>query len=247
MTKSPEHSGLFGLITLLKFASQLYTTMMENLLFKKLQIKPGFKVAVWNAPPQVASIFNHIPANISLSYQMQDHCNAYLVFSISKAEMLSTLKAIIGNINEQSIVWILYPKAKSTLAADLNLMQSWDDLKLFGLAPCASAAINDIWTAIRVKPISHQKKSGVGNAEITKNEYGDYIDVVNKIVKLPKYLKDVLAKQPEALDFYQKLAYSHQKEYVLWILTAKQEKTRLDRIAKMITKLLEKKKNPTEK
>jgi uncharacterized protein YdeI (YjbR/CyaY-like superfamily) len=33
----------------------------------------------------------------------------------------------------------------------------------------------------------------------------------------------------------------------LWILTAKQEKTRQDRLAKMVTMLIGKKKNPADK
>ncbi len=110
-----------------------------------------------------------------------------------------------------------------------------------------SAAVNEIWTAIRVKPADSRKKSGVGNAEIANNEYGNYIDVANKTVTLPTYLKEALSKQPSALAFYEQLAYSHRKEYVLWIITAKQEKTKQDRINKMIEKLLERKKNPAEK
>jgi uncharacterized protein YdeI (YjbR/CyaY-like superfamily) len=43
------------------------------------------------------------------------------------------------------------------------------------------------------------------------------------------------------------LAWSHKKEYVLWILTVKQEKTIISRIQKMIELLIDKKKNPCDK
>jgi uncharacterized protein YdeI (YjbR/CyaY-like superfamily) len=49
------------------------------------------------------------------------------------------------------------------------------------------------------------------------------------------------------MSFYEELSYTNKKEYVLWILTAKQEKTRQDRITKMVQKLLEGMKNPTQK
>ncbi|WP_113661176.1 YdeI/OmpD-associated family protein [Pedobacter nanyangensis] len=220
---------------------------MENQLLKKLQIKPGFKVSVINAPENAAAILGDIPPSISLNYGISSKQDGYLIFAITKADMFAALNAIEKSINDKTITWIFYPKAKTPLAADLNLMQSWDDLVKLNLAPCGSAAVNEIWTGIRIKTAASQKKSGVGNAEIAHNDYGKYIDVANKTVALPADLQAALAKQPEALTYYETLAYSHRKEYVLWVITAKQEKTRTDRIHKMIDKLLSKKKNPGEK
>lgn len=220
---------------------------MENLFLKKLQIKPEFKVSVINAPENAAAIFGDIPPTVEFSYKIKQHHEAYLIFAITKADMFDALKAIEKSITDKSIVWIFYPKAKTPLAADLNLMQSWDDLTKLDLAPCGSAAVNETWTGIRIKTAASQKKSGVGNAEISKNEYGKYIDITNKTVTLPEDLKQALTVHPSALTYYEQLAYSHKKEYVLWVITAKQEKTRLDRINKMIDKLLKKKKNPAEK
>ena len=220
---------------------------MENQFLKKLQIKPGFKVSVINAPENAAAIFNQIPASIEFDYQVKPNNNAYLIFAITKADMFAALKEIEKSIGDKTIVWVFYPKAKTALAADLNLMQSWEDLTKLGLAPCGSAAVNEIWTGIRIKPASSQKKSGVGNVEIAKSEYGEFIDVANKLVKLPEDVKQALSAQATALAYYESLAYSHRKEYVLWVITAKQEKTRTDRINKMVEKLLSGKKNPAEK
>lgn len=220
---------------------------MENQFLKKLQLKPGFKASVINAPENASTIFGDIPTEITFSNDIQQQQEAYLIFAITKADMFAALKAIEKSIADKTIVWIFYPKAKTPLAADLNLMQSWEDLTKLNLAPCGSAAVNEIWTGIRIKTAASQKRSGVGNAEIANNEYGQYIDVANKIVTLPEDLKIALTAQPDALAYYEMLAYSHRKEYVLWVITAKQEKTRTDRIHKMIEKLLSKKKNPAEK
>lgn len=220
---------------------------MENLFLKKLQIKPDFKVSIINAPENAAAIFGEIPVSVAFSYGFETEHDAYLLFAITKAEMLAQLETIKASMTEKTIAWVFYPKAKTALAADLNLMQSWDDLTTLNLAPCGSAAVNEIWTGIRIKPANSQKKSGVGNAEIAKNDYGKYIDVANKIITLPEDLKGALLAHPTAFQYYEQLAYSHRKEYVLWIVTAKQEKTRTDRINKMIEKLLAKKKNPAAK
>ncbi|RYG20532.1 MAG: hypothetical protein EOO07_04695 [Chitinophagaceae bacterium] len=220
---------------------------MENLLLKKLQIKAGFSVAVVNAPTNFKDIIGNIPGDITFLFDSSPGSDALLVFSVTKAALISALERQHQYIDKQTITWIMYPKAKTKLASDLNLMQSWEDLKQFNLAPCASAAIDSIWTAIRIKPVDAQKKSGVGNTEIKQNAYGSYIDVTSKTVRLPDDLKAALALNILALKFYEQLSYSNRKEYVLWILTAKQDKTRAERIHKTIEKLLTFKKNPNEK
>ena len=220
---------------------------MENHFLKKLQIKTGFNVSIVNAPANAATIFVDIPAEVEINYETKQASDAYLLFAITKADLFATLEAIEKSITAKTVVWIFYPKAKTALAADLNLMQSWKDLSNYKLSPCGSVAVDEIWTGLRIKPASSQKRSGVGNAEIANNEYGKYVDVANKVVTLPEDLKMALSAHPTALAFYEKLAYSHRKEYVLWIVTAKQEKTRLDRIQKMMEKLLARKKNPSEK
>jgi hypothetical protein len=218
--------------------------LMENLLLKKLQVKPGFKVDVFNAPADFKSIIGTVPVDISITYETANATDALLIFAITKADMKTVLDLVYLQIDLKLICWIIYPKSKSKLASDLNLMKSWDDLKLYNLTPCASAAINETWTALRIKPNEAKKKSGLGNTEIKVGAYGEFIDVANKKVTLPPEVKAELSKIPQALRNFEKLAYSHQKEYVLWILSAKQEKTRLSRLEKMLEMLSNGKKNP---
>lgn len=218
---------------------------MENLLFKKLQIKSGFKVKVLNKPENFSLIVGNPPSDIEFSFDDQSTFDCLLIFAITKADLWNTLHT--ETIGMKTICWIFYPKAKSKLASDLNLMQSWEDLKTFNLTPCGSAAIDETWTALRIKPETEVKRSGLGNTEIAKSNYGNYIDIVNKIITLPEDLAFELHKNTKAFEFYQQLSYSNRKEYVLWLLSAKQEKTRLDRVAKTIDKLVAGKKNPTEK
>lgn len=218
---------------------------MENQLLKKLQIKTGFKVKVVNAPENLPAIIGNIPADIAISFNKEIEFDGLLIFAITKADLIAMLKS--ETIGIKTICWIFYPKAKSKLASDLNLMQNWEGLKEFSLTPCGSAAIDETWTAIRIKPVSEMKRSGLGNTEIAKSDYGNYIDVANKIINLPEDLEIELQKQASAFDFYHGLSYSNRKEYVLWVLSAKQEKTRIDRIAKSVEKLSAGKKNPSEK
>ncbi|MDQ7948289.1 MAG: YdeI/OmpD-associated family protein [Pedobacter sp.] len=219
---------------------------MDNLLLKKLQIKSGFKMAVINGPANFDEIIGPL-TDVQFQKEVRHDIQALLIFATTKAALNQILAQHQAIFTDKLICWIIYPKAKTELAGDLNLMQSWEDLKYYELTPCASAAIDRTWTALRVKPIGEVKKSGLGNAEIKTSDYGEFIDVNAKTVKLPSALYDELSVQPTALANFEALSYSNKKEYVLWFLSAKQEKTKLERLQKTVEKLLSGKKNPSEK
>lgn len=220
---------------------------MENPFLKKLQIRPNFTVKVVDPPENASAIFGEIPHDIYIQYNNPEVFNALITFSTSKKQLDLQIESNLSRINAKSIFWVFMPKKNSKIHSDLDLMKTWKELEVFGLAPCASASINETWTALRLKLISEVKPSGMRNDHIKTNEYGDYIDPENKIVKLPLDLAEALTPHPMALNYFNQLAYSHKKEYVLWILSAKQDKTRQARIEKALDMLQNGKKNPSVK
>jgi uncharacterized protein YdeI (YjbR/CyaY-like superfamily) len=127
------------------------------------------------------------------------------------------------------------------------MMGSWDELTNTGLRCVTSVSVNEIWTALRFKPVELTKLSESRNDNIRKNEYSDYIDIDNKQIILPADMVEALGQNQSAMSFYQGLSYSNKKEYVVWILSAKQEKTRSERLIKTVEKLSAGKKNPADK
>ncbi|GAC1311099.1 MAG: hypothetical protein NVSMB24_29780 [Mucilaginibacter sp.] len=127
------------------------------------------------------------------------------------------------------------------------MMGNWDEPAKYGLNPVAAASVNDVWTAIRLKPIGQSKVSDTRNDALKENAYGLYIDVENRQITLPPEMKIILEKSATAIAFYQTLSFANKREYVVWILTAKQEKTKAERLTKLVDKLLAKKRNPVEK
>lgn len=63
------------------------------------------------------------------------------------------------------------------------------------------------------------------------------LDDQPRVVELPDDLKEKLEANPDALENFNKLSYSHQKEYVRSIIDSKREETRLNRIKKLLEKL----------
>lgn len=218
-----------------------------NALAKKLQIKPNSRWLIQNAPEGYPDSLLPLPDNAELVFNTDGSFNGVQLFVTNSEELLSELKLITPQLKADTVFWIIYPKKNSGIQTDLEMMSSWDAPAQYGLRPVASAAINNVWTALRFKPVEAVKVSEGRNEAVKSNEFGAYIDVDNKTVTLPYYIKEALEQYPETLNYFQSLAYSHKKEYVLWILTAKQEKTRQDRLVKMVEMLQNKKKNPSDK
>lgn len=62
-------------------------------------------------------------------------------------------------------------------------------------------------------------------------------DTEPRLIEIPKDLMKELKKDKEARTFFDKLSYTHQKEYVRWVEEAKKEETRQNRIVKTMEML----------
>ena len=69
---------------------------------------------------------------------------------------------------------------------------------------------------------------------------GDTVEVVleedseERVVQVPEDLTQALADNPLAQDYFNKLSYTHKKEYVQWVEDAKRLETRQHRVNKVI-------------
>lgn len=219
--------------------------MSINALTKKLLIKPGKSVLLVNSPEHYARLLEPLPGNVRISYEARGNYDIIQLFVLNNSELRKELKNLQSYFQADTIIWIAYPKKTSGMITDLGMMNSWEETSKYSLRPVASVAINETWTALRFRPNDQIKNSDVSNSSIRVNELSKYIDVDKRIITLPPELSKKL--NPQAADFFKSLSYTNKKEYVTWILTAKQEKTRTDRILKSAEKLSAAKKNPSEK
>lgn len=65
------------------------------------------------------------------------------------------------------------------------------------------------------------------------------LDDKNREVSIPEDVQSSFSQNQTALEKFQKLSYTHQKEYLDWIEDAKRAETRENRIKKMIDRLTE--------
>jgi len=126
-------------------------------------------------------------------------------------------------------------------------MGDWNEMIAYKLKGVSSISVSEKWACSRLRPEGQSKQSGTGKDEIRKSDYAAYIDVDTRSITLPIYIKHLLKDTPEAFNAFQELSYSNKKDYLLLIFTAKQEKTRNERLASFIKKLVDGKNNPYEK
>lgn len=65
-------------------------------------------------------------------------------------------------------------------------------------------------------------------------------DLEERIIELPEILLNFFKKEKKLKAVFDKLSYTHQKEYVVWISSAKKEETLQNRLIKFKELLLEK-------
>ena len=214
---------------------------------KKLLVKPGKSWLFYNAPGHYLSAIEPLPEDVSVSFEPTAAVDGIQLFVIDRADLVERLKIIAPLLKPDTIFWVTYPKKASGIKTDLEMTKSWDGLTMYGLRPVAAVGIDDNWTALRVRPGEQTKVSEFCNEEIEKNDHSQYIDLANRKIIPPPEMQAVLAKSTAAMAFFESLSFTNKKEYVVWILSAKQEKTKIDRLEKLTEKLLGGKKNPSEK
>jgi len=210
-------------------------------------MKPGHYWLLYNAPTHYLNLLEPLPEGAAISYSTNGNFDGIQLFVKDSHELAQSLKIVMPLLQPGSVFWITYPKKSSGIKSDLEMTKSWDELDKYNYGAVTAAAINETWTALRFKPKELTKTSDTCNSEIKQNEYSTWIDVDNKTVRLPDWIKAVLQKSAQALANYENLSYSNRKEYVLWVLTGKQEKTKQERLVKLVEKLEAGKKNPSER
>jgi hypothetical protein len=67
------------------------------------------------------------------------------------------------------------------------------------------------------------------------------LDKASRIVKVPKDFAKILQESPQAKEIFDAMSYSHRREYIEWITSAKLEETRKRRMGQAVEQIRSKK------
>lgn len=116
-------------------------------LASKLQIKAGQTVALVGAPEGLTLPF---PEGCSAAPDPAG-ADAVIAFIRRSDEVADRARAAIDAGRDDRLAWVAYPKA-GNLGTDLNRDRLRDVLLTCGVQPVRQVAIDDVWSALRVRP-----------------------------------------------------------------------------------------------
>ncbi|MFN0031162.1 MAG: YdeI/OmpD-associated family protein [Flavobacteriales bacterium] len=212
-------------------------------LHKKLKLKEGEKILVLNKPLGFDAAMNPLPEGCSVHATQLRNADVVFCFVANKKELKSMESKMLSNLNEQNKLWVAYPKGSSGMQTDLTRDNGWENLmNRSNLSFVAFISFDDVWSifCIRIKTEADKRKE----AKPRVREIVKYADSATKTITLPDDMKWALKENIKASALFDNLAFSHRREYVEWVVTAKREETRTKRINGTIEMLLRGQKNP---
>ena len=156
--------------------------------------------------------------------------------------MEKELKKVLPLIKDDVVCWIYYPKGTSKIQTNLTRDKGWDALLKEDLQWVSLISFDETWSAFGMRKKTGKDKKKESNPK--ERPIFEYADSKTKTIRLPDDLADALKKNKKLESFFNNLAFSHKKEYVEWIVTAKREETRKERIKGTLERLEKKWKNP---
>ena len=118
-------------------------------LAKKLHAKPGMTMCVVDAPAGYQLALGNLAGVTQLKAPMGE-LDILQVFVTRKAQLDKRLPALKSAMTGKSALWVCYPKANG-LGTDLNRDILRLGLAERGLTAVAQIAIDDVWSALRLK------------------------------------------------------------------------------------------------
>lgn len=122
-------------------------------LAEKLNIRAGQRVLALNAPPDYRERLGILPNNVEVTQQAEEEARYDVVhlFAQNSGELDDWTPAALAAIDPDGMLWVSYPKKSSKVETDLSRDSAWDQLFSTGWQPVRQVAMDDVWSAIRLK------------------------------------------------------------------------------------------------
>lgn len=211
---------------------------------QKLKIKEGGILLIINAPTDYKKSIGPLPAGTKITDTVKNVSQVHW-FVKDKAQIENELKKVLPLIKDDVICWIFYPKGTSKIQTDLTRDKGWDQLLKHDMQWISLISFDNTWSAfgMRQKTEADKKKE----EKPKERPILEYVDPKTKTVKLPDDFAAALKKNKKQEAFFNTLSFTNKKEYIEWIVAAKREDTRNERVKGSIERLAKEWKNPANR
>lgn len=218
--------------------------IMATSISDKLKIRPKSTLLTLNAPADFKKGLQGLPSGVNITDSGKEYDQVHW-FVMGRAQLEKEMSKVMKLIKDNVIVWVYYPKGTSKVQIDLTRDKGWDCLLAESdkLTWISLISFDDTWSVFgfRAKTDKDRKKEAKPKSE---REIFKWVNPATKEVQLPDDLAAALKKNKKQSDVFNALSFSNKKEYIEWIVTAKREETRIERIKGSIERLTKGWKNP---
>jgi hypothetical protein len=113
----------------------------------KLLIKPN--TMVWSSDTSRTGLLQPLPEGVRLLDRPEGATTA-VAFADDSAVLRRILERHKESLAGSAAFWVAYPKANR---ADVNRDSLWPILADYGFRPISQVAIDDVWSALRFRPL----------------------------------------------------------------------------------------------
>lgn len=131
--------------------------MSPNPLAKKLGLKPGMRALIVGAPPGYAKLLAPLPDGVMVTATPTGLYPFVQIFARQRADVAASVPPLLHRAAPGALVWIAYPKITSGIKSDLNRDLLASGLRPTGWRPVAIVAIDEVWSALRIRPLKDVK------------------------------------------------------------------------------------------
>lgn len=120
-------------------------------LAKKLGIKEGFLIRIFNTPKTYTDFFHEFPSNviITTSKTQKETVDFIHIFATSKATLNESFKQAKPLLKKNGSLWVSWPKKTSKIATEVDKFMIMKHGLDKGLVDVKVAAIDSDWSGLK--------------------------------------------------------------------------------------------------
>jgi Protein of unknown function (DUF3052) len=116
---------------------------------KKLGIKPGFRVALDEVPPDVKAELKAALADCEFVPGLKKPVDFLMVFTKSKQDLSDDFARLSKQLTPAGMFWVAWPKKSSGVATDLNENIVREIGLAAGLVDVKVCAVTEVWSGLK--------------------------------------------------------------------------------------------------
>jgi hypothetical protein len=119
-------------------------------LSKKLGIKEGYKIRLYNQPEYYFDLFNDLPDDIKILTDKKTKKNFIHYFTKEINDLKKDISNLRNEIEQNGIIWVSCPKKSAKVVSNISLDDVRNIALTNGFVDIKVCAVDEIWSGLKL-------------------------------------------------------------------------------------------------